>query len=442
MRYLKKYFFLVIVLANVILADNSDSVKTATHKFIVDSIKIYGNDITEDFVILRELTFQIEDSVSQEILHFNRERVYSLGLFNRVEISNDSSGSKNKIIIDINESWYVYPIPFWYIMNGDTKKSTYGINFTFKNFRGRNQTLRASLGLGYDSFFSISFDNPTLVFEDGIGINFSLSYNKYMNRNLEAERLVGNSFDYKVFSAYFGLYKRIDQFNLAGFNVGFSYREALTTPLFGVTASLSKIDRYPSATLFYYYDTRDLKLFSDYGFYGSTVLSHKGFGINNISYNVLDIDIRQYFGLIESLTAKCRFNVRHTFGNIIPYYDYSFLGYMEKIRGHYMDYLEGHNSILISLELSQPVIREWNVSLKLPLIPQSLTSARIGIYINSFFDTGTTFNNGNKLLINKFYSGYGFGLTFLVLPYNAFRIEYAFNEFGKGEFIFATGFSF
>jgi len=85
---------------------------------------------------------------------------------------------------------------------------------------------------------------------------------------------------------------------------------------------------------------------------------------------------------------------------------------------------------------------EWNVSIKLPLIPQSLTSARIGIHINIFADAGTVFENGQSLILKKFYSGYGVGITLLLLPYNAFRFEYAINELGKGEIVFATGFSF
>ncbi len=39
-------------------------------------------------------------------------------------------------------------------------------------------------------------------------------------------------------------------------------------------------------------------------------------------------------------------------------------------------------------------------------------------------------------------TGWGFGFTLLILPYNAFRFEYAFNEMNEGEFIIETGFSF
>ena len=48
----------------------------------------------------------------------------------------------------------------------------------------------------------------------------------------------------------------------------------------------------------------------------------------------------------------------------------------------------------------------------------------------------------NLILARSLDSGWGFGFTLLILPYNAFRFEYAFNEYNEGEFILETGFSF
>ncbi len=77
----------------------------------------------------------------------------------------------------------------------------------------------------------------------------------------------------------------------------------------------------------------------------------------------------------------------------IPFYALSLLGEEEYIRGHRFDKREGNNYFLTSFELSYPMVKEWNFSLDLPLLPRSLTSARIGLYTNIFVDTGETFNN-------------------------------------------------
>ena len=77
-----------------------------------------------------------------------------------------------------------------------------------------------------------------------------------------------------------------------------------------------------------------------------------------------------------------------------------------------------------------------------PVVPKSLLSYRIGLYTEIFGDAGGTQLRHHKLTFNDFQSGYGLGLTFLILPYNLVRFEYALNELGRGEFIFDLGLSF
>ena len=79
-------------------------------KYTIDSIKIVGNDITEDFIILRELTFKEGDVVTSSQLEYNRERVFSLRLFSKVNIYPVLRDSITFIYIDVNETWYIYPI--------------------------------------------------------------------------------------------------------------------------------------------------------------------------------------------------------------------------------------------------------------------------------------------------------------------------------------------
>jgi outer membrane protein assembly factor BamA len=440
---MKKYYFsLIIFFSTSIFSSTIDTLKIENTKVKIDSIKITGNVITEEFIIRREMTISSGDSVNQQVIHFNRERIFSLRLFNRVELFVIREEAKNILQIEVVESWYIYPLPFFRVQNNSIKTLTAGINFTIKNFRGRNETLKAILGFGYDSFISLYYDNPALIYSKDIGLNFGFTYIKYANRNYTAERINGSAFYYKVVNTSLGFYKRLNQFNLVGASLSYEYWEtqSLLKPL--ITSSGSLVDRMPAATAYYYYDSRDLKQYSQNGLFGFFGITQKGFGLNNLSYNILEIDFREYRTIYKELTGKWRVNYRHTFGNNIPYYDYSFFGYSEKIRGHFTGHEEGQNSFLTSLELNYPLLEEWNVSFKLPLLPQSLTSARIAVYINAFVDGGMAYNNEEALALNKFISGFGFGITILALPYNAFRMEFAINELGQGEFVFASGFSF
>lgn len=448
MNFLIKEYFIIaagfFILLQSIITAAPDSLYVDNEYFVVDSIKISGNDITEEYIILRELTFKTEELISNSDLRYNRERIFSLRLFTRVDIKTEASAGQDKknVIIDLAESWYIYPIPFIRRNNEASGKYSYGVNLSFKNFRGRNEHLRSVISLGYDPYFALLYQNPAFDFKNNLGISFGLSFLKLSNKSKYAKTTYGGDFEYKFYSTAFSLGKRIDQFNELFGTVGFDYIEGPEESVGRITASGEPIDRVLSFKLGYDYDSRDLKQFSQNGIFSSLSLKHNGFGINNISYNVFEIDFREYRSIIGDLSARWRFALRHTFGGLIPYYDYSYFGYGEYVRGYSNDNHEGNNSIIASVEMSYPLIKEFDFSIKIPLIPQQLTSARIGIYLSAFADAGQVFNNYQRFRFSDFYPGYGFGLTILVLPYNALRFEYALNKYGIGEILIGTGFSF
>ena len=77
-----------------------------------------------------------------------------------------------------------------------------------------------------------------------------------------------------------------------------------------------------------------------------------------------------------------------------------------------------------------------------PLLPRELLTYRIALYAQLFSDTGATQFRGKSLRINDFDTGYGFGFTFLILPYNVFRLEFALDDNQNSEFIFDLSVSF
>jgi len=78
----------------------------------------------------------------------------------------------------------------------------------------------------------------------------------------------------------------------------------------------------------------------------------------------------------------------------------------------------------------------------LPLIPEALLTYRIEMYAQIFADAGVTQLRGKSINLSHSFSGYGFGLTTLILPYNIARLEFAMNELGKKELVFDLGISF
>ena len=444
---IKKIFYFsflsVLIISSLGFAHGNDSLLTFKQKsFIVDSIIVQGNDITEEEIILRELTFSQTDTISQKILAYNKERIYSLGLFTKVDLFIYPENEKNFLVINVEESWYIYPIPVASLRDNDWKKLSYGVYVVVKNFRGRNETVMGRVELGYDPTFQLSYYKPNIVPGSDFFWGADFIYKRKNNRSLTAANLFGEDFYQKFIIGSLELGKRFGVYQRLNLSFNYNYVES---PKFikGINASVERVDRYPSVGIGYSYDTRDLIQFPKSGIYGAAYLEFKGLGNNDINYQVLGIDFREYRNVFDDLTAKWRFAARFTSGKSIPYYDYSLIGYDEKIRGNYNLYQEGNNYYIGSLELYYPLIKDFNISLDfIPIVPKELISYRVALYLELFGDTGATKLLGKPISFNDFRSGYGVGLNLLVLPYNILRFEIAFDEYMNSEFILGLGLSF
>lgn len=425
-----------------IAAGNDTLYYSGNYLVIIDSIIIEGNEITDESIINRELTFTAGDTLSPKLAEYNRERIYSLNIFNDVKLIPFKTDNINYLLIQIVESWYIYPLPFITLKDRDWDKISYGMAVNIKNFRGRNENLVAVLALGYDPSVNLTYRNPNLVYDQNIFLSAKISYDKTTNKSVEAEKLHGRQFEHKIIGSYMLLGKRFGLFHRASILGSFEYIE---TPFYlkGINASDNRIDRLFNLGINYSYDTRDLVQYPSDGLLVLFDYNFKGMGINNIDYKVFDFDFREYRTFFDHLTAKWRVGYRRTFGNTIPFYDYSYIGYADRIRGYFKDKREGNESIIASAELNYPIIKEARINLNfIPLIPKSLLSYRFALIAQLFADTGTTRYKGDPLLIKDFDTGYGAGISILLLPYAIFRLEYAINDNGLSEFIFDIGTSF
>jgi len=439
-----KYIFTYLLLTFItVQAQDYIKLSPLENKTVkIDSIKIVGNEKTKEFIILRELTVERGDSVNYETLQYNKERIFSLGIFTRVNLRIKHEDGFNKLIIQVEESWYIFPVPFINVPEKTFSRVSYGINFYYLNFRGRNETINSTLSFGYDPFFSLTYKNPVLIPSADISFLFAGIYSTPINKSPTADSIHGGNFDFRTSGTQISFGKRLNLSNDIYFTIGYSYTEAPSSHDTPIMASNTRIDRSFVAGVSYVFDTRNLKQFADEGHLFSADYVYKGIGNSKISYSIFAVDIRNYRKIVGDLIFKVRAAGRHTFGRKVPYYDYSILGYNYYTRGNRYLVREGNNALIGSIEFGYPLLKEWNFKMSLPVIPNSLTRARIAVIFNVFADAATTFNNGDKLLINDFNSGYGVGLTFLIMPYFIFRAEVALNEMGKGEFLLESGISF
>jgi len=438
-----KTILLCLTINFFLTAQVTSSVKIEKiYPFVVDSIKITGLKITEEFIVYRELTFSLGDTLDAEKTDFNRERIYSLGIFNHVFLIPTRVDNKNILNIEIEESWYIYPIPFIELKGDRNDQLTVGMRLRLRNFRGRNETLNATMAFGYDPTFIFSYSNPNIIGRENIFVGARFGFSNITNKSLTAESIHGGQFSQKFITINFVIGKRFGLYQRLSLNTGYSY---IKTPFFeeGINASDNRIDHLVDVGLNYEYDTRDLAQFPRSGIFATVNYSFKGLGIDGINYRVAKLDFKDYRAVFDKLITKWRIATRLTYGNVVPFYDKSILGLDDRIRGHGYEKTEGNYYYLLSLEFYYPIIEELNIKLNfIPFLPEELLSYRFGIYAQLFGDTGAAQLKHQKIGLSDFDSGYGVGLTFLFLPYNILRVEFALDEFGNTNWIVDLGISF
>jgi len=107
---MRKIVFLFLFLILSFLSFSQKEIK-------ISSIEINGNKVTKDAVILRELTFETETSLSRESLEKkmkeSEENLSNLTLFNFAEIQSEIKDDKANIVVNVVERWYIWPYPIF-----------------------------------------------------------------------------------------------------------------------------------------------------------------------------------------------------------------------------------------------------------------------------------------------------------------------------------------
>ena len=403
---------------------------------IVDTVIISGNAKTKDYVILNEMTLKPGVLATPELIEFDRNRIYSLGLFTRVDIFYDSLTATGFLHVDVSERWYIIPLPLFGFRDGDPKKPYYGAGLLHNNFQGRNQKLLGFFTLGYNPSFALSFLDPLLDKEDNLYFSGNVSYSIIRNKSAIESALTGD-FDERHFEINVALGKRLNLYETAGIEAGYqivsvqNYRP-------GRTASPDGRDNFIIAGVNYTYDSRDLREYASKGKFIRLSATKLGFGEGDLNFARFGADMRTYLPLPLDFTFAVRVHGTIVSGGMVPTYSRAYFGFGERIRGYYRDVFEGENLFGTSLELRFALLKPRTITFTAIPIPEEFAVWRFGISLALFGDTGVTWFRGQAVSLSSFASGYGGGIHFL-LPYSyVVRTEYAYNEYFKGQFILAV----
>ncbi len=449
------------------MAIDTASSKSAAENYIpklqVRNILIYGNKITKNYIILREMQVKKGDSVVtvniDAELKKARDFIYNTTLFIDVTVAPHIIDTGNfDIIVYVKERWYIFPIPYLELAdrsfnewvekyNASFKRLSYGVMFSHFNISGRKDKLSLILVNGFKrniSFeYSAPYTNPAL--SDGVRfgagysqtreIPFATDYNNHLVY-YKTDHFVKNEwYIMGGYSSRKGLKKK-ENFIITfrQVNVDDSIISHYNPAYFNGSSSMQNIIDLEYKLEF---SNVDNVLYPLKGYSSSLSLKKRGLqlsgGLNQFSvrpaYNHYFTFPRQWYSSIR-LAGEIKFPFKQ------PYYNQKALGYLENyLRGDEYFVIDGAAYVLLKLDLKKKIL---HFSLPTGIKSKTYDKIPFTFYAKTFADAGYVYAlpQFDSRLNNKFlYSG-GFGIDIVTLYDFKMSIELSVNQFNqKGLFL-------
>jgi len=398
----------------------------------VDKLNIIGNDHTKMHIIKRELHHPIPGKYDSTLALEDRNRIYNLGLFSKVEIEPIDSF----YTVFLVETFRFIPVPI--VEHSETKGWRYGGAIAFLNFRGVNQKLISwvSTIIGEEINYGLSFSDPWIT-----GDHVSLSGWVYQNS--------GNnpfySYNYKSRGCGIGTgfyNKKYHKFNFA-MNIDYSSIDTngINVEILEKYNNIPLHYKYISGELTYHYDTRDIYVDPMSGTLTTLSLTPSlSFGQSENHYRFWFQYIK-YFKISDGyLNPVFSFDTRFLFkqSKSFPIGTYEYLGGKGFVRGYspipeknsfeVTHLIEGYNVVYHSVQLQHTLFEKEDFDFMKFGLDFGL---ELGIDMVYFVDMGIisdeliSFNTKNTIV------GYGFGFRFFASGLGVVSIDFGFNPYGQ-----------
>jgi len=445
--FILSYFFC----QNFILAQEQDSL------FQITNIRIVGNDKTKEFIIQREVTFSVGDSIlySQIVGELERSRLnlQNTSLFNFVTVEHHPVNHLyTEVLIVVTERWYVWPYPILEVADPnfntwwETKnlsRINWGSMIMNRNFRGRKEKLGFVFQLGYSKKFGVFYDVPYTEKHQNLGYgayasyfqNYEVVYGTNNNKRLFT-RPSGTSKEEWYNAVYLKFRNKIFiSHQLIGFFQDIMVEDSIVfhnSNYFGDGAS-----RMKTLGLKYVFkdDHRDNKSYPLKGYFLKADIQHSGFGLlSNQAFTKLETELKKFGEFGNNFYWASSVKGKFSFQDVQPYYFQNMLGYNDFVRGYEYYVVDGKYSLLMKSNVKYKIASSKKTILPLIRNP-GISNFHYAFYLNVFADFGYVKDEvfQNNLLANNRMIGYGVGLDFVTYYDKVVRLEFStnkLNEFG------------
>jgi outer membrane protein assembly factor BamA len=451
---------------HIIAAPDSCTSLDISEKLVVGDIRLIGNKVTRDKIILRELELTSGDTLALSdfcrLVKQSRLNLLNRSIFNFVTVDSIRDGANQRLMhleFQFVERWYFWPFPIFELADrnfnawfntGKYDRVNYGMLMTHNNFRGRIEQFRILIRAGFNQNFSVRYDIPYLTRDQTFGLGFLAG----LSRNPEAA--IANVDDKQLFFKPASGFARE---NLYGGMV-FSYRPAIrNTHSLMVTLDYLKVadsvillnpdysvnddsELYNLAFSYTFkHDFRDHKPYPLSGYYFDTELSYRKLftEFEYPDFFVLKASFDFYEALTNRLYWASNLTARFTDKSRQPYFLSTSFGFNNDfVRSYELYVIEGYNWGIMKNNLKYQLLKP-QIS-RLPWIQsEKFNKIHYAIYLNLFADFGYVRQNPDRInsgLQNQLLHGFGLGMDFVTYYDLVFRFEYGINHLHeKGLFI-------
>ncbi len=473
---MKKYFILLLIGLFFLVNNgclnaqviNNILPKEDTASIVISAINVTGNKHTKTYIILREMQFEVGDTLQKidlsKELKQAKNQIYNTNLF--IEVKIDSlllPDATMQINVNVKERWYIYPTPQfqlvdrsfneWYkTFNADFNRVVYGIDFTHYNFSGRRDKFGITLLNGYARNISVGYSspysNPKLTQGFGVSGGFTqnreLSYKtSFKNTQLryKKEGFVRNSY-----SADAGISFRKGFFKRTGFTLGLNYvsiDDSVITSKYNPNyfRSSKSSQFYTDIAFRVAYANTDKNAYPLKGTIYNYGINKRGFGISGgLNNTTLYGSISRFF------THKNHFYSSIQTSGILKlpfeqaYVNQRAIGFGDlNLRGLELYIVDGVAAATANYTFSKKVV---SFRIPVPFNIKALPYIPVSVFAKTYTDVGYSYipNQYNTQLNNKFLYTGGFGIDILTIYDIAIKVEYSFNQLGeKGLFLHGGG---
>ena len=401
----------------------------------VKQVIITGNEKTDNDIILREMTLKPQKKFTLRKYSEDLLSIYNLALFTKVDIIPIPADSKEMFVnVDVQERWFIIPLPIAGIEDGEMKKIWAGFDIRWDNFRGRNERVNLMFRLFYNPAVSFGYHVPWIGKNLHLFGTFAGSWSRtrnqsvnalgkesgtstpkfedenYDNINYRAEVTIGKTFRSKV--SFFA-------------DIKYNYlRVTKNAP--GRTLSPDGKDQYMAVGPGFMFDSRDLKEYATKGDYLKVSYLRYGFIDKEINFGKFTLENQSYIPIPITksyyLTAASKVYTGIAMGSVIPFYNHEYLGYSEDyVRGWKGRAYEGDNVFTIYNELRIPILKPRYIRAKDIMVVKDLPiiknlDLRHGLYLTIIYDIGTVWFKNERIFDKRFISGAGIGIN-IIAPF-------------------------